>query len=198
MLQNCRIFHLGSLSLTQEPVRSASIEAVREAKAAGAMISFDPNYRASLWESQEAAVKNMINVIPHADFLKVSDEESYLITGEKDYDKASGILLQMGPSIVAITLGEHGVFLASRENSEKIAAFQVTAIDTTGAGDSFWGGFLSCFLEMKKGYQEMLWDDWKKCAVFGNAVAGLCVQKRGGIPAIPWREEVNTFIRNRM
>ena len=80
---------------------------------------------------------------------------------------------------------------------EIVAGFQVQAIDTTGAGDSFWGGFLSEFLKQKKSIQELTWDEIKKCAIYGNGVAALCVQKRGGIPAIPTKEEIEQFSRNR-
>lgn len=194
LLNNCRIFHLGSLSLTCEPSRTASFDAVKEAKKAGALISYDPNYRASLWESKEDAVEKILSMIPYVDFIKVSDEESYLITGEKEVHKAAEKILQTGPRMVAVTLGEHGVLLANKENSEIVPAFKVMAIDTTGAGDSFWGGFLSRFLECHKEPEQMEWNDWRNCALFGNAVAAICVQKRGGIPAIPSRDEVNEFM----
>ena len=74
----------------------------------------------------------------------------------------------------------------------------MAAVDTTGAGDSFWGGFLSCFLSYQQTIEEMKWEDIKKCAVTGNAVAALCVQKRGGIPAIPRKEMVDAFINENL
>lgn len=193
LMENCRIFHFGSLSLTDEPAKSATEEAVAAAKKAGALISYDPNYRESLWESRKLAVERMCSVIKSADVMKVSDEESLLLTGMDTYEQAADKLLQMGPSLVAVTLGGDGVLIATKEKKEKVPGYRVQAVDTTGAGDSFWGGFLSHFLQINKNLDEMTWDEIRSCAVYGNITAALCVQKRGGIPAIPRKEEVEEF-----
>lgn len=195
LLLNCKIFHFGSLSLTDEPAKSATLEAVALAKKAGAIISYDPNYRAALWKSQSTAIEEIKAVIPLADVMKVSDEESRLLTGTTNYEEAADKLLSMGLKLVAITLGKHGVLMAKKDKKEIIEAFQVEAVDTTGAGDSFWGGFLSCFLSFHQSLEQIEWKDIKKCAITGNAVAALCVQKRGGIPSIPNKETVNAFIK---
>ena len=84
--------------------------------------------------------------------------------------------------------------MATKSRKEIIKAFQTHAVDTTGAGDSFWGGVLCSILSMNKNVEKMEWEEIKKCAVLGNAVAGLCVQKRGGIPAIPTKETVFEFM----
>ena len=195
LISGCRIFHFGSLSLTDEPAESTTIEAVKMAKAAGVLISYDPNYRSSLWKSKEYAVKKMRSVIELVDVMKVSDEESILLTEAKSYEQAADQLLAMGPKLVAITLGEQGVLMATKSRKEIIKAFQTHAVDTTGAGDSFWGGVLCSILSMNKNVEKMEWEEIKKCAVLGNAVAGLCVQKRGGIPAIPTKEAALEFMQ---
>ena len=100
----------------------------------------------------------------------------------------------MGPKLVAVTLGEQGVLMAAKNRKEIIKAFQTNAVDTTGAGDSFWGGVLCSILSINKPVEKMEWEEIRKCAVLGNAVAGLCVQKRGGIPAIPTKEAVLEFM----
>ena len=147
LLSDCRIFHFGSLSLTQEPSRGTTLEAVRIAKEAGALISYDPNYRASLWADTETAVAQMKAAIPLADVMKVSDEESLLLTGAGDYDEAADRLLESGLKLVAITLGSKGVLIATPESRQTVGGFAVDAVDTTGAGDSFWGGFLASYLQ---------------------------------------------------
>lgn len=197
LLSDCRIFHFGSLSLTQEPSRSATLEAVRIAREAGALISYDPNYRESLWKDEETAVAQMKSVIPLADVIKVSDEESLLLTGAADYETAAKQLLSSGLKLVAITLGSKGVLIATPVHRETVGAFSVNAVDTTGAGDSFWGGFLTCYLSYDKKIEELGKEELRQCALTGNAVAGLCVQKRGGIPSIPTREEIGEFIREK-
>lgn len=194
-LQDCRIFHFGSLSLTDEPARTATIEAVKAAKEAGALISFDPNYRASLWRKESDAVEMVQSVLPYVDMLKISDEESALFTGKTEYQQAADELLDQGPKLVAVTLGSQGVCLASHERHEQIAGFPTEVVDTTGAGDSFWGGFLSKFLEYQMDLQAMSWENWRTCAKFGNATASLCVRKRGGIPAVPVKREVVEILR---
>lgn len=195
LLKNCKIFHFGSLSLTDEPAKEATQEAVRIAGDAGAVISYDPNYRASLWPDPAAAVAAMKSMIPKVDVMKVSDEESLLLTGESDYESAADVLLSMGPQLVAITLGADGVLIATKEDKKVVSGYQVDAVDTTGAGDSFWGGFLSGFLTLNKNLDELSWDEICACAQQGNAVAALCVQKRGGIPAIPMKEEVEKMLK---
>jgi fructokinase len=190
LISDCKIFHFGSLSLTDEPAEGATIKAVKMAKEAGALISYDPNYRPSLWKSKEIAVEKMRSVIELADVMKVSNEESILLTGAESYEDAADRLLAMGPKLLAVTLGEKGVLMATQNRKEIIKAFKTKAVDTTGAGDSFWGGVLCGILSLNKPIEKLEWEEITKCAVLGNAVTGLCVQKREGIPAIPSKEEV--------
>lgn len=194
-LVSCRIFHFGSLSLTDSPAREATLQSVMTAKLAGAVISYDPNYRKPLWSSESEAVKQMSSVVKYADMMKVSDEEASMLTGEAKLESAAEKLLEAGPAVVAITLGSSGVLAASKNGIQKIPAFKVEAVDTTGAGDSFWGGFLSAFLEFGKSPEELTAKDIERCAVTGNAAAALCVMKRGGIPAVPAKEEVIDFMK---
>ena len=144
---------------------------------------------------KEYAVKKMKSVVELVDVMKVSDEESILLTGAKSYEQAAEEILAMGPKLVAITLGEQGVLMATKSRKEIIKAFQAHAVDTTGAGDSFWGGVLCSILSINKPVEKMEWEEIRKCAVLGNAVAGLCVQKRGGIPAIPTKDAVFEFMQ---
>lgn len=185
MLEHTRIFHTGSLSLTQEPVRSATYEAIDRAKAAGAIISYDPNYRASLWSSKDEAIRYMRSLIVTADIMKVSDEELPLLTGETDPEQATDVLLDQGVKLVAVTLGAKGAFIRVRSESRLVPGFRSNAIDTTGAGDAFFGGFLYRFLCSEKALKDVTLEDAADYARFGNATASLCVEQRGGIPAMP-------------
>ena len=190
MLTNTRIFHTGSLSLTQEPSRSATYEAIDIAKAAGAVISYDPNYRASLWSGKDEAIRFMRSLIATADIMKVSDEELPLLTDETDLAKASDALLDQGVKIAAITLGSEGAYIRVGKESRLVPGFRANAVDTTGAGDSFFGGFLYRFLTSGKTLRQVTIDDAADYARFGNATASLCVERRGGIPAMPKLAEV--------
>lgn len=195
LITSARIFHVGSLSLTAEPVRTATMTALAIAKNAGCVISYDPNYRAPLWESQEAAIQYMRAVIPFADVMKISDEETMLLTGVADPASAAQILIEQGVSVVAVTLGADGALVATKEGCAHVTGYKATMVDTTGAGDSFWGGFLYKLLESGKMPAETTLKEAIACADFGNAVASLCVEKRGAIPAMPRLEDVEERIR---
>lgn len=190
MLTHTKVFHTGSLSLTQEPARSATYEAIDIAKAAGAVISYDPNYRASLWNGQDEAIRFMRSLIITADIMKVSDEELPLLTGESDPDKAADLLMEQGVKIAAITLGSEGAYIRVGKEICMVPGYRAKAVDTTGAGDSFFGGFLYRFLASGKSLKEVTIDDAADFARFGNATASLCVERRGGIPAMPKLAEV--------
>lgn len=194
LISNCKIFHFGSLSLTNNPSKEATLEAIKIAKESNVLISYDPNYRASLWNNQIQAIEEMKSVIKDVDIMKVSDEESLLLTNSKTYEEAADKLLAQGIKLLAITLGSDGVMIARKDKKEIIKGFKIKTVDTTGAGDSFWGGFLSSYLSYQQDINEISWDNLKKCARIGNALAALCVSKRGGIPAIPSKEDVFSFI----
>lgn len=196
LVEGCGIFHFGSLSLTDEPSRSATIEAVKAAKRAGAIISYDPNYRAPLWKSENEAAEQMRSVLPFADIVKISDEESGLITGQTSPEAVAAYLFEKGVSCAVVTLGSHGAYAAVEGRSAlvPIPVPHIPVVDTTGAGDAFWGGFLYKLsvsgLHPGELDEARLWEFTE----FANAVASLCVQRRGGIPAMPTIGMVTDFL----
>ena len=192
----CRIFHFGSLSLTNEPSRSATIEAVKAAKKAGAIISYDPNYRAPLWKSESEAAEVMQSVLHFADIVKISDEEVELITGESSFEAAAGSLFQKGISCAVVTLGSNGAYTASKDASVLVPILDpyVPVVDTTGAGDAFWGGFLYKLIVSGLRPNELGKAQLRDFTEFANAVASLCIQKRGGIPSMPTISMVKDFL----
>lgn len=194
MLQNTRVLHVGSLSLTDEPARSATLEALRIARGAGAILSYDPNYRASLWPSAEAAAQQMRSVVDMMDLAKISAEETTLLTDESDPNEAARKILEQGPKVVVVTLDADGAMVVTSKGARMVPSFRVDATDTTGAGDSFWGGFLCALLDSGKDVSTLTLDDAASFARFGNAVASLCVQGRGAIPAMPSRDAVEEVL----
>ena len=110
LLGSTKVLHFGSVSLTAEPARTATLEAARTAKASGAWVSYDPNYRSSLWPDEETAIRNMLEPLPLVDILKVSDEELPLLTGISDPAEGSARLVEQGVRLVLVTLGAHGAF----------------------------------------------------------------------------------------
>ena len=191
VLDKTSIFHVGSLSLTAQPARDTTLYAVKRARKKGSIISYDPNYRASLWPDEKTARQQMRSLIPYVDLMKISDEETELLTDEKEVEKAAEILYRQGVKIVAVTLGHKGAYIYGKDGGCVVPGFEVTQIgDTNGAGDSFWGGFLYQIIGSGKRVEELTKDDLVKFARFGNAVASLCVEKKGAIPAMPTLEQV--------
>lgn len=191
ILDQTYIFHVGSLSLTEQPARDTTFYAVKRAKNKGSIISYDPNYRASLWENEETAIENMRSLIPYVDIMKISDEETELLTGYKNMMEAAEELYRQGVKIVAVTLGGNGAYIYNKEGGCMVPGFTVEHVaDTNGAGDSFWGGFLYKISQSDKQLDELTQSELAEYARFGNAVASLCVEKKGAIPAMPKLSQV--------
>ena len=159
--------------------------ALKAAKNNGTIISYDPNYRASLWKDEETAKKQMRSLVPYVDIMKISDEETKLLTDKESPEEATEILFRKGVKIVAVTLGSDGAYLYCKEGGVHIPGFVSKAVDTNGAGDSFWGGFLYCISKAGKRPEAFTMDELKEYVRFGNAVASLCVERKGAIPAMP-------------
>lgn len=194
LIRDSKVFHVGSLSLTEEPVRSATLEALKTAKQAGCVLSYDPNYRAGLWDSPENAQRQMRSVLPYMDLVKISDEETKLLTGFAEPDQAAQALVeQYDIKVVVVTLGKNGAYVHTPEGSTLVATFPGEVVDTTGAGDSFWGGFLFAFLRSRTAIDVVTLKQATAFARFGNAAATLCVRKRGGIPAMPGLAETEAL-----
>lgn len=194
-LRQTRVFHVGSLSMTDEPSHSATLAAVQAAKEAGAVISYDPNYRAALWPDEAAAAARMRELLPWVDVMKLSDEETRLLTDAAEPQAAAARLLEQGISCVAVTLGAEGALAATRDGMCRVPGFPAQVVDTTGAGDAFWGGFLHRLLALETSPASLTAAEAADCARWGNAAAALCITKRGGIPAMPAGDAVARLAR---
>lgn len=195
LIGTSRIFHVGSLSLCAEPARSATLAALEYARKAGCLISYDPNYRPALWESAEAAREQMHSVLEYVQLVKISDEEAELLTGFTEPEQAAAALVNGGAYLAAVTLGADGVYIAARDGGRRVPGYRVEAVDTTGAGDAFWGAFLYSLLSSGEAPQTIGIESAVKYAGFANAAAALCVTRRGAIPAMPGLEDVEKFIK---
>lgn len=194
LISTSAIFHVGSLSLTHEPSRTSTHKAIDLAKENGVIISYDPNYRASLWPNVETAIEQMRSLIPEADIMKISDEETTLLTGYPEPEEAAKALIDQGVSIVAVTLGSEGALVANREGQRKVAGFKSQVADTNGAGDSFWAAMLIQVAQSGKKADELTLDELAEFARFANGVAALTVRKPGAIPAMPTFQETVDFL----
>lgn len=186
LIDSCSIFHYGSITLIGEPSRSATLAAVRRAKAGGKLISYDPNLRMSLWPSVEAARTGLLLGLQDADVVKVSQEELEFLTGQSH----AGALWRDGMRLVIVTHGADGATLYTPRERFTAPGFPVEAVDTTGAGDSFVAALLSGLLDYGAEYDRHL----PEIARFANATGALTTTRKGAIPALPSRQMVEAFL----
>lgn len=190
LIKECKIFHFGSLSLTDNPSKEALLYALEKAKEMNKIISYDPNYRPLLWKNKDTAVKEMRAVIKYADIMKISDEETELLTGYKEPEKAALKLIEQGVSLIFVTLGSEGSFLKTKDFQIRVKSKKCNVVDTTGAGDAFWGAILYKLVKRKNSVFQILEEEGTEYLKFANTAAGICVEKRGAIPAMPSLEEL--------
>ena len=188
LLKDTRILHFGSVSLTAEPARSATLYAAKTARENGCLVSYDPNYRGSLWSSQEAAIREMKNALPLCDILKISDEELPLLTGTTDPVEGSRQLAELGIRLIFVTLGANGAFFRLGEETGSVPGIKVKVGDTNGAGDTFFGAALSQLV--KEDLNTLTLPRLTEIAAFANKAASITTSRHGAIPAMPKLSEI--------
>lgn len=184
-IEGSKVFHFGSLSLTDEPARGATLKALQYAKEGEVIVSYDPNYRPSLWKDEETAKDGMRLPLEMVDIIKISDEEMVLLTDCDDVNGAADALHKKGIACVIITMGEKGAFVSANGGSVFEKGIKTDVVDTTGAGDCFMGAFLYSIISDNKKPSELCEEDLKKYVSFANAAASICVSRRGAINAMP-------------
>lgn len=188
-LADTRILHFGSVSLTAEPARTATVEAARIAKEKGALISYDPNYRASLWPDEETALERMREPLPMVDILKISDEELPLLTGTTDPEAGCAQLAKYGVSLILLTMGPDGAFYWYNGKTGHVPGVPCKVGDTNGAGDTFFGALLSRLVRYEEPLEIGTWQ-LEKAIAFANKAASITTSRHGAIPAMPTLEEM--------
>lgn len=189
-IKGAKILHFGSISLINEPYRSATMRALEIAKENRLLISYDPNLRLSLWESADKAKEGINFGLQYADIVKLSEEELDFLLG-KPPEEGCQEILKMGKKMVAITFGEKGCYYCTEKERGYVEGFKVNVVDTTGAGDGFVAGMLYKVLEF--------WDDFpqrgEELFRFANAVGALTCEKRGAIRGLPTLRRVRRFLK---
>ena len=190
LIDEARVFHFGTLSLTDEPARTATQKAVAYAKEKGKLISCDPNLRLPLWKSEAAAKEQMLWSLRQADVVKISDNEVEFLWGCTPEEGAQKLLKEFGVSLAMVTLGPDGCLLKTKNASFRAACPKVHPIDTTGAGDIFGGSAVSRLLELEKPIDALTEADLAYIGCFAATAASLSTEASGGIPSIPEKEAV--------
>lgn len=194
---NAKIFRFGTLSMTHEGVRRATMKAVETAKQGGALISFDPNLRPRLWESLEEAREAIAWGLGRCDILKIADNELEFMTGETDFYKGAAILHERYPNIkvLNVTAGADGSYsFYGEERPVFVPACKLGGvIETTGAGDTFCASVLSFILQ--HGIQGLTEQDRMDMLRFANTAAYIVTTRKGAICAMPQKEQVLELLK---
>lgn len=190
-----RVFHFGTLSMTHDAPRAATKKAVETAKQAGALISFDPNYRPLLWENEALAREQMAYGCSVCDFLKIEREELYCLTGiENDTEAAHHLLAQYPIRLLSVTAGAEGASLYYNGVVLRQAAVPVeNPVDTTGAGDAFCAGCIDWLLT--NGIDNLTEDSLKKMLLRACTGASIVIGRKGALLTMPTREEIDTLLQ---
>jgi len=194
LIQDSKIFHFGTLSMTDEPARSATLKALETAIASGAVISFDPNIREPLWKSMDDARVQTEYALTKCQILKISDNEITWLAQESDYDKGiKKIQEKYNIPLILLTMGADGSKAYQKDMTVMVPGFvNPNTIETTGAGDSFMGCTLNYVLE--HGFREYSEDELTELLRFANGAASLVTTRKGALKSMPSGEEVETYI----
>jgi fructokinase len=191
-IEQSKVFHFGSITLICDPVRTATLAAAKAAKAAGAVISFDPNYRPALWPARAARAR-ILEAMPLVDLVKVNETEVQLLTGKKDLLEGAEALVRLGPKACLVTAGADGSYYATPRSHGHVAAFPVRTVDATGCGDAFMAAALKGVIAF--GDLENLGPlDLEEILRYANAAGALTATKRGAIPALPTAAQLDIFL----
>lgn len=189
-----KIFHFGTLSMTHDTIRKATMKALDVAKENGLTISFDPNLRESLWDTLDNAKKQVAYGLSFCDVLKISDNELQWFIGEEDYDKGIQILKDAyNIPLILLSLGRNGSRAYYGDTCVEIAAFvRGDTVETTGAGDTFFGSCLHFVLE--KGLDNLQEGDLKEMLIFANAAASIITTRKGALMVMPTEDDIKAII----
>ncbi|MBM6827384.1 carbohydrate kinase family protein [Mordavella massiliensis] len=194
LIRQSKVFHFGTLSMTDEPVRSATKKALETAKAAGCLITFDPNLRPPLWDSLDMAKEMMEYGFRYCDMLKISDNEIQFVTGKEDYDEGIRILQEKYHiPLIFLTMGKEGSRAYYQDLRVEKKGFTVKAIETTGAGDTFCGCAIHGLLT--HGMDGMNEEVLGEILTYANAGAALITMKKGAIRSMPDPENITKMIK---
>ena len=194
VVKDTKVFHFGTLSMTQEGVREATNKAVETAKANGCLVSFDPNLRPPLWSSLDLAKEQMEYGFGKCDILKISDNEIQFVSGKEDYDEGIAYLQETyNIPLILLTMGKDGSRAYYKGMRVERPGFSVKAIETTGAGDTFCGSSLNYLVDHD--FENLTEEQLGEMLTFANAAAALVTTKKGAIKAMPVKEEVLELIQ---
>ena len=183
------IVHGGSCSLSAEPSAAATVKALKLAKTLGKIVSFDINYRELMWDGRKEKCAAAVNkLLPFIDILKISDEEADMVKGGENLQ---AVLKEYGLRAIVLTLGSRGAVCYYKEGKISVHGRKAAAVDTTGAGDAFWGAFLSSLvIQGTRSCADIIPSVLKNALEYGNAAGALSVMGKGAVSSMPCRAQI--------
>ena len=194
VLDRTKVLHFSSLTLVNEIGTESTFAAVHYAKEKGVMVSYDPNWRPSLWDNDEHCRTSMASGLTYADVVKVSEEELLYLTEQNDANAAAELILSKGPKLVIETCGEKGMRYYHANGCGSSPGFAVQAIDATGAGDASFGSVMYGILQRGIDLNHIDNAVLEEILRFANATAAISVTRRGAMPSLPDTQEVKAFL----
>lgn len=195
------ILHFGSISLIEEPAKSSTEKAVELARQNGMLASYDPNVRLSLWPSESACRDAILKTLHWGDIVKINEDELNFLTGSRDHEEADRLRRENNIGLMIVTLDSRGAFISTAHGSKIVPGFSVKLVEATGAGDGFNAGVLGGLLthiKDAKNKREMLdalsLEQIVEIIHRANAIGALACTKPGAIPALPSKEELDSFL----
>lgn len=189
------IFHIGSVSMTDEPCRKTSFDLLEYAKEKSKIISYDPNLRRLLWDDLNEAKTMILKGLEYADIVKVSEEELTFLTGIEDYEKACRLLSTVYPfKLLFVTFGSNGCAYFYQNTYKHIDSFSVNAVDTTGAGDGFFGAILAQLMEKKIDINQIDFNDLDEIAHYANACGAFATTQKGAIGSLAYPDDIKKML----
>lgn len=194
-IEDSVIIHAGSCSLSAQPEASATIKAMRLAHEKGKLVSFDVNYRNVMWKDDlEACTAAVMDILKYVDMLKISEEEVEMMGGEA---ALAGLMEKNDISLLIETLGSEGAQAFFKGEVIRVPGRKAKAVDATGAGDAFWGGFLSSLrIQGVNKVEDLTADIIRNAMEYGNVSGCICVQSKGAIASIPTRAQIEEYMKN--
>jgi fructokinase len=192
-LRSAQLFHFGSVSLSKSPAREATVHAAILARKAGLLVSYDPNWRPTLWPDPHEARGRIWEALKFAHVVHCAEEEWEFMTGTADLEVGARRILEAGPRLLVVTLGGRGCYYDDGENRGEVPGFEVDAVDPLGAGDAFVAALLSQLLYAPR-EERLPHERLREIMAYANAAGALTCTRRGVIPSLPTADELDRFL----
>lgn len=197
MFDGARCFHYGSISFIDEPSASAQRKALEIARRNNMMISYDPNYRPTLWPDEATAIRVIRQSFSQCHLAKIAEEEWEIATGHTDIEAGIKAVMAQGVELLIVSLGKDGAIVTNGDYQIRVTGLKVDVVETTGAGDAFMGAMISRLLPEREKVGSLAKINRvvvEEALAFANAVGALACTKAGAIPALPTRAEALEFM----